>query len=313
MSIVGSFSTPDIRQRKPSSSSHQHHESSIRVVSCSSSAAALPRSEGSRPYARRKPVILSSSDEEELDVKRANYALKEQINHSTSFTATNGHLMPLSPLLPSPIIDGIDRIDKAEWSDLPLEEEERDVADASLTESTIINEGSSGHRLSHTSQTQEKEDPALFSPMRAAVTLESIGRSLQWTQKLPQGRHLSRAKSRTTLRSTDNITAITSDDGKGTKDTLAEARAGLRLLAKRREDVLEDEEEATPYRAATWNYFKWTLFLSVLVVFAYGTLGFIASLLTWAGAWDGAEVSATVDTDLVIREFSVVLERRFNS
>lgn len=303
MSIVGSLGTPDIRRRVPSS--HHHHESSIRVVSCSSSA---PRSSEVRPYARRKPVVLSDSDDEEtkvVDVVRASNSLRDQVSGPTQSkrpTSSAAAPLPLSPLLPSPIIGGAHGPDKTKWSDQPFDYEEQDVVDASFAESVIVDQSiadlSGGN---HLSQTQLKDEPSFLSASSASITLESIGRSLQWTQKFPQGRHLSRAKSRTTLRSTDSVTAISADDGKGTsKDMLAEARAGLRLLAKRREDVLQDQDDLTPSRVAKWNYFKWSLFLSVLVVFAYGILGLIGSLLTWAGAWNGAEVSVTVDTDIVI-------------
>jgi hypothetical protein len=274
----------EIRQRAASSHHHHHQEQlesgGIRVVSCS----AAPRG-NIRPYARRKPVARSSSDEEEeRKVVEADVATTSS-RHQTS---TNVKL-----LLPSPLIER-DREDKARWSDQQVGVEDHIAADASCVGSSQLEPLDSKDDYSHQAE--------LISPSSAAITLESIARSLQWTQKFPQGLHLSRARSRMTLRSThdDNSSTISTKNSKEARNMLAEVRDGLRLLAKRREDVLEETDEQEASRMAKWNYFKWALFLSTLIVFAYGTVGLIVSLLTWADAWDGAPVSVIVDRDLVI-------------
>lgn len=148
--------------------------------------------------------------------------------------------------------------------------------------------------VTHTvSLPSSQHEGSLLSSSSASSTLAGIGRSLQWSQKFPQGRHLSRATSITT-KGYDGY----ANESSSISSKLSEARAGLRLLAKRREEVAEDEESKT--RERRWGKHKWTLFVSVLVVFSYGTLGLTYSLLTWAGVWDGAQVSIIVDPDIII-------------
>ncbi|KAE8258502.1 hypothetical protein A4X13_0g1648 [Tilletia indica] len=55
-----------------------------------------------------------------------------------------------------------------------------------------------------------------------------------------------------------------------------------------------------PPRKARWNIFKWVLFISTIVIFAYGTAGLVASLLTWSRSWGHADVTVVADTDILI-------------
>jgi hypothetical protein len=263
-------------------------------------------------------------------VIRAGNILMEQVAMQAKERVANPH-SPLK-LLPSALVERRPSVppkpDKAKYSDHVFEEEtddleeQGDIHNKGEDNASIVAHSTLGYRHHQPHAATLGKDlptirvpaptygnlvpPLLPSPQEqshatdmlsatsATSTLASIGRSLQWTQKFPQGRHLSRAKSRTTLRGQD--ASISSSNNK-----LAEARAGLRLLAKRREDIAE-EEEWEPSRAGKWTGFKWILFSSVLLVFLYGTLGSIFTLLTWAEAWEGAEVSDIVDTDIVIRK-----------
>lgn len=307
------MASQDIRRRVPSFQYEDQEQASIRVISsnpCSNS------SNLTRDWSQRNspvnPQVNYEREQEndEVIVVRAGNILMEQ----AAFQANRQPCPPsASPLLPSPNLD--EKYHKEKWSDhQPFDErDEEDLADIDYYEHSIESYSPSTHGLegasitdpthfNHITSTQEHQaEPYFVSPSSASLTLAGIGRSLQWSQKFPQGRHLSRAKSRTTLRGTDSAPI---DVMKLPGNKLNEARAGLRLLAQSRKDVVQEDDESQPSRLAKWNGFKWSLFLSVLIVFIYGTLGLIASLLTWATAWDGAEVSVNVDMDLVICGFS---------
>ncbi|KAK0545016.1 hypothetical protein OC846_004487 [Tilletia horrida] len=62
---------------------------------------------------------------------------------------------------------------------------------------------------------------------------------------------------------------------------------------------LPDSSEPPP-RKAKWNTFKIVLFISMLIIFAYGTSGLVASLLTWSRSWGHADVTVVADTDILI-------------
>lgn len=303
----------DIRRRVPSSQYEDQEQCSIRIISSHSYS---NPSSLNRDWSRgTSPVNLQTNHEREQEndeviVVRAGNILMEQ----AAFQAQRESCPPsVSPLLPSPNID--EKHQKERWSDQqPFDgiDEEEDLADMNNYEQSIEEYSTSSHGLNkasisdstHITSVQEiQADPYFISPSNASMSLSGISRSLQWSQKFPQGRHLSRAKSRTTLRGTDS-TPINSIKIPGSKSN--EARAGLRLLAQSREDIVQ-EDDWQPYRLAKWNGFKWSLFLSVLIVFVYSTLGLIASLLTWAAAWDGAEVSVNVDMDLVICAFHKIV------
>ncbi|KAL9936570.1 hypothetical protein V8E36_004638 [Tilletia maclaganii] len=63
--------------------------------------------------------------------------------------------------------------------------------------------------------------------------------------------------------------------------------------------VLNNPSVSSP-RKARWNTFKWVLFLSTIIVFAYGAGGLVASLLTWSRSWGHADVTVVADTDILI-------------
>lgn len=131
----------------------------------------------------------------------------------------------------------------------------------------------------------------LTSSRHAESTLHDLNRSLQWTLKFPQGSHLSRANSRNTIRSTASQPSAYAN--------LTEARAGLRMLAKKREDLIQDHDN-TVTRVATWNLYKITLLLTIVVFMLLALLALIVSLLIWANSWKGAELRVIIDTDIVI-------------
>jgi len=320
-----SMPTPEMRRRVASFQYEDDHEgdgnSTIRVISStfSPTTSASPYNAAYQKRSHRKavPSLSEERGEEEIAVIRAGNILMEQValqaqrRPSSTVSSTTLELLPSAPVERRP--SAASRYEKTKYSDQPFYEDQREDEEYDAADTDTLAESLPHHDHLQSSkelpqltipapthgnlvppllpQNDTYEAPLLCSSS-ASSTLTGISRSLQWSQKFPQGRHLSRAKSRTTLREKESLTA---------KIKLTEARAGLRLLSKRREDVME-EEEAEPTRVAKWNQFKWTLFFSILLVFIYGTLGLIYSLLTWAEAWDGAETNVLVDTDIVICE-----------
>ncbi|UZJ55192.1 hypothetical protein CBS101457_004512 [Exobasidium rhododendri] len=321
-----STSTPKIRRRIPSLQHEVQYEldsNSIRVVPTEQSLIHSARPcnpERARSYRKAVPFFSEGKEKgEEVAVIRAGNILMEQVARQADGVACETYqnlLPPTSIFERAPSVS----LEKTKYSDQPFDKDgEIDAEDfcnggstrSKLHEDTIDYDyqpaSSFGIVAPHLdfpapscgtlvppplALPQEQKQACredLLSSTSAASTLASVGHSLQWTQKFPQGRHLTRAKSRTTLRRKDTVPGR----------TLTEARAGLRLLAKRREDI-QEEEEADSTRLGKWNPFKWILFMSVLVVFLYGSVALIFALLTWAEAWDGAEVSVLVDTDLII-------------
>lgn len=282
-------------RRRVASSHHRHHNEQVesggvRVVSCSSAA---PRG-NARPYTQRKPVTKCSSDEEVNDrVKTAEITRASHSVLETNAVPCHPSTATVQSLLPSPF-DERETEDKARWLlDQPIHDEDQYIANVSCVESSQLEPTEANDCHSH--------QAALVSPSSATITLEGIARSLQWTQRFPQGLHFSRVKSRTALHGTcDDSSAVSTYNGKEARDMLAEVRSGLRMLAKRREDILEESDRQPSSRLAKWNSFKWALFLSTLIVLVYGTIGLVVSLLTWADAWEGAQVSLIMDRDLVI-------------
>ncbi|KAH9480385.1 hypothetical protein JR316_0006983 [Psilocybe cubensis] len=49
-----------------------------------------------------------------------------------------------------------------------------------------------------------------------------------------------------------------------------------------------------------WSAFKWCLFISIMSVFAYGTMTMITALMTWFNAWEKANVMVVADNDILI-------------
>ncbi|KAG6853290.1 hypothetical protein C0991_005462 [Blastosporella zonata] len=49
-----------------------------------------------------------------------------------------------------------------------------------------------------------------------------------------------------------------------------------------------------------WTQPKWCLFLSVLTVFAYGSVGLVCAIKTWFRGWDEADVLRVVDNDILV-------------
>jgi hypothetical protein len=310
------MSTPEIRRRTPSYQYDDHDEDgggTIRVIPATSYVS--PRNEGRSNSYRKAVPRLEEEEDDQVGVIRAGNIMMEQVaalrsqSHRDSVASFSSSAAATLRLSPSVTVEKRRSASsaahaKAKWSDQPIDEEGEEEEEDFKSDSEIAYRGEAASSIEPypTNDNVHLTPPMALdiqnnttdwiSSSSASSTLVSISRSLHWSQKFPHGRHLSRAMSRTTMKSKSVVS----------NDDLAEARAGLRLLARSREDV-EDVELVETTRVAKWNRFKWSLFLSVLVVFLYGTLGLICSLLTWAEAWEGAEVSVLVDTDIVICEF----------
>ena len=292
---AGGVTTPEIRRRVPScqredDGGEHEHDTSIRVVQTTPSSNLLSSQAASQGRSYRKAVPTACEEDGKADGAGAGSMYLEQValsyrgqipthqksNIAESVTSASGNGLPDhngKVMPPYQRREGSD--DKSCSLDPPFSPSPSDVTQTVPLPSS-------------------QHEGSLLSSSSASTTLAEIGRSLQWSQKFPQGRHLSRATSIAT-KVHDGYANESSSIG----SKLSEARAGLRLLAKRREEVAEDEESKT--RERRWGKHKWILFVSVIVVFAYGTLGLTYSLMTWAGAWDGARLSVIVDPDIVIR------------